>query len=163
MSQCVFPGSFDPITCGHLNLIERASVLFDRVMVTVMVNISKKGVIPYNERVEIIRKACKHLENVQVDLWTGLLVDYMKEHPGWIVLRGVRNAHEFEQEINNADINRRLLPGTETLLMPASPEWNGISSSVIREIASFGGDFKAFIPKTVYRDIHKYLILEKLR
>ena len=157
MGSCVFPGSFDPVTCGHMDLIKRASVLFDSVTVAVMVNISKSGVIPFNDRVGILKKACRKIENVKVELWTGLLVDYMKMHPGSVILRGVRNAQEFEQEINAADINRRILPGTETFLIPASPEWTGVSSSMIRELASFGGNFKQFVPNSVFKDIQKHL------
>ena len=115
MSACVFPGSFDPITRGHLNLIERAARLYDSVTVTVMVNISKTGIFPYEERVQLIRKACRGIPNVRAELWKGLLSDYMREHPGSVVLRCVRNTEEFEQEMNA----RRRTPWSSR--MPASP------------------------------------------
>ena len=153
MKGCVIPGSFDPITIGHLNLIERCSALYDRVTVAVMVNIHKPGTIPHEDRVEIIRKACGGISNVQVELWKGLLADFMKEHPGKPVIRSVRSCAEFETEITSAEINRRLYPGTETLLMPAAPELADISSSAVREIAAFGGDIRGLVPENVYREI----------
>ena len=157
MSACIIPGSFDPLTRGHLNLIERASGMFDRVTVTVMVNISKKGCIPYEERVRMIRKACGGFGNVEAELWTGLLADYMREHPGCFVLRGIRNTVDFEQEKAAAAVNRRLCPGMDTLLIPAAEEFGDLSSSTVREIAAFGGDFRAFVPKSIYQDIKKWL------
>ncbi len=157
MKDCVIPGSFDPITRGHLNLIERCSAMFDTVTVAVMVNIHKPGAIPHGDRVEIIRKACGKMANVEVVLWKGLLADYMREHPGSAVIRSVRNCAEFETEITSAAINRRLYPGCETLLMPAAPEWADISSSAVREIAAFGGDIHPLVPGNVWRLIMKKL------
>ena len=157
MRECVFPGSFDPITRGHLNLIERAAKLYDHVTVAVMVNIGKTGAFPYEERVQLIRKACGKIPNVRAELWKGLLADYMREHPGSVVLRSVRNAGEFEQEMKTAAINSRLCPGMETLFMPAAPEWADVSSSAVREIAAFGGDFRGLVPANVYREILKRL------
>ena len=98
MSGCIFPGSFDPITCGHLDLIRRAAAMFDTVTVTVMVNRSKAGSIPYEDRVRLIRKACADLPNVKAELWQGLLAEYVRKHPGYVVIRGVRSTEEFEQE-----------------------------------------------------------------
>ncbi len=157
MSECVFPGSFDPITCGHLNLIERAAKLYDSVTVAVMVNIGKTGTIPYEERAQLVRKACGEIPNVRVELWMGLLADYMREHPGCVVLRGVRNTGEFEQEIKTAAVNSRLCPGMETLFMPAAAEWADVSSSAVREIAAFDGNIRGLVPENVYREILKRL------
>ena len=157
MSLCVFPGSFDPLTCGHRNLIERAAAVFDTVIVTVMINRAKEGTIPFPERVRMIRKACSDLPNVTVDLWKGLLSDYMRKFPGGIVIRGVRSSGEFDQEILAADINRRLCPRTETLFIPAAAEWSALSSSAVREIASFGGNIRPFVPECIYKDIMEWL------
>ncbi len=157
MSACVIPGSFDPVTLGHLDLIRRAAGLFEHVTVTVMVNREKSGCIPYEERVRMIRKACGSLPNVEVDLWTGLLADYMRQRPGTVVVRGVRSAGEFEKEQSAATVNKRLYPGMETMMMPASDGWNEVSSSVVREIASFGGDFRPFVPGCIYRELKKWL------
>ena len=158
MSACVFPGSFDPVTRGHVNLIERAAGMFDSVTVTVMVNIAKSGVIPYEERVKLLRKACSHLPNVQVELWQGLLADYMRGHPGSVVVRSVRNTAEFEQEMTAASVNGRLCPGLETVLIPAAAQWADVSSSAVREIAAFGGDISGLVPENICRDI-----LERLK
>ena len=157
MNECVIPGSFDPITCGHMNLIERASRIFGFVTVAVMVNISKPAAIPYEEREKIIRKACSKIPNVRVILWKGLLADYIRENQGSVVIRSVRNAYESEHEIMAADINRRLCPGMETLLLPAAAECSDVSSSAVREIAAFGGDIRGMVPSNVYRDIKKRL------
>ena len=157
MSLCIFPGSFDPITRGHLNLIERAAAIFDEVIVTVMVNRSKEGTIPYEERARIIRKACADYPNVRAELWKGLLADYAREHPGSTVVRGIRSASEFSQELQAADMNRKLCPSLETVFLPAAPEWSGLSSSAVREIASFGGDVRPFVPERVCEDILKWL------
>ena len=157
MSGCIFPGSFDPITCGHLDLIRRAAAMFDTVTVTVMVNRSKAGSIPYEDRVRLIRKACADLPNVKAELWQGLLAEYVRKHPGYVVIRGVRSAEEFEQEKTAAAVNRRLCPGMETILLPASDGLSDVSSSAVREIASFGGDFRRFVPTGIYRELKKWL------
>ena len=157
MSDCVIPGSFDPITLGHLDLIRRTAALFGNVTVTVMVNKEKNGCIPYEDRVRLIRKACGDIPNVKADLWTGLLADYMRQRPDTVVIRGVRNAGEFEKEQTAAAVNRRLYPGMETLMMPASEGWNEVSSSAVREIASFGGNFRPFVPECIYPELEKWL------
>jgi pantetheine-phosphate adenylyltransferase len=144
-----------------MDLIGRAAGMFDSVTVAVMVNISKNGMIPYEERVRILRKACAKFPNVQVELWKGLLADYLREHPSTVVVRSVRNAGEAELEIRTAAINRRLFPGAETLLIPASADLADISSSAVREIAGFGGDIREFVPKSVYREIMKYMAPER--
>ena len=158
MSSCIFPGSFDPITRGHLDLIRRAAELFDQVIVTVMINREKSGTIPYKERVKLVRKACGGIPNVRVDFWSGLLSEYASGHPGSVIVRGVRNCGEFERERTAAAINRKLCPGLETLLIPAADEWADVSSSAVREIASFGGDFSGFVPETVFREIRRWLV-----
>ncbi len=153
MNSCVFPGSFDPVTAGHLDLIRRAACLFGQVTVTVMINVNKKGSIPVDERIRILRKACADVENVRVDRWDGLLSDYMRNHGEKIVLRGVRNFSEFEQEFSAAHINRSLNGGMETLLIPSDPALSFISSSAVRELASFGGDIGPYVPENVRKDI----------
>lgn len=157
MRECVVPGSFDPITCGHISLVERTAKIYDSVTVAVMVNISKNGLIPYEERIRIIQKACSGIPNVKVILWKGLLADYIRNNPGSVVIRSVRNTVEFEHEFNSAEINRRLYPGMETLLMPAAAEWADVSSSAVREIAAFDGDIRGLVPANVYRDILKWV------
>ncbi len=158
MNGCIFPGSFDPITCGHLNMIKRISSFFDHVIVVVMVNVNKKELIPKEERVKIIKKACCEIKNVEVDMWTGMLSEYVLTHPESIVIRGVRNHSEFEQEKTAALLNKKLNPGMETFLIPADSSMECISSSAVKEIAAFSGDFKWMIPENVYDDVYKWLI-----
>lgn len=158
MTNCVFPGSFDPPTKGHLDLIRRAAGMFDRVTVTVMVNISKAGVIPYEARAEMLKKACAGIPNVRIDVWKGLLADYVrKQKKKAIVIRGVRNAAEFEQEAAAAAVNKALCPDMETILIPASDGMNQVTSSTVREIAAFGGDYGFLIPEEIRKDIDRYL------
>ena len=159
MTHCIFPGSFDPPTNGHMDLIRRASRLFDRVTVTVMVNRNKTGTIPWERRVTMLKKACRNLPNVRVDLWKGLLADYvrMQETPS-VVLRGVRNGMECEQEISSAGVNQVLFPGMETIFMPAADGLAQVSSSAVREIASFGGDYSRLIPEEIREDVDVFLV-----
>ena len=153
MTSCVFPGSFDPVTVGHLDLIRRASERFDLVTVTVMINIRKKGNIEPEERVRLLRKACAGLQNVRVDSWDGLLSRYMLEKNETIILRGVRTAGEFEAEREAALVNRLLAPGADTWLVPASEGLSCVSSSMVRELAAFGGDIRRFVPEGLAEEI----------
>ena len=158
MRYCVFPGSFDPPTRGHLDLIRRAAAMYDRVTVTVMVNVAKQGTIPWEERVRMLEKACADMPNVRVELWKGLLADYMrKQKKPAVVIRGVRNAAEFEHETEAAAVNRMLCPGLETVLIPASEGMGMVSSSTVREIAAFGGTYDFLIPPEIQKDIDRYL------
>ena len=157
MISCVYPGSFDPVTKGHIHLISRASQMFDRVTVTVMINIRKTGTIPVDRRVQLLRKACSSFSNVIIDQWSGLLSDYMKIHDEKIVIRGIRNAAEFEQEAAAFYANRQLNNSIETLFIPADPDYTGISSSTVREVASFGGDIASFVPDGLAEEINAFL------
>ena len=121
MVSCVFPGSFDPVTKGHLDLISRASALFDHVTVTVMINIRKKGTIPAEKRISMLRKACAGLTNVSIEKWDGLLADYMKEKGEKIIIRGIRGSAELDQELQSNAANRMLNGEIETLFLPCNP------------------------------------------
>lgn len=154
----VFPGSFDPPTRGHLDLIRRAASIMDHVTICVMVNISKAGTIPPEERVRMLGKACCDIPNVSAERWDGLLADYMRrQEPGTAVIRGVRSNAEFEQERIAAAVNRTLYPGLETFLMFAGDGMDSVSSSTVREIAAFGGDYRFLVPDRIVTDIDKYL------
>ena len=161
MRTCVFPGSFDPVTKGHMDLIERASALFDRVTVTVMINRNKQGCFPVAKRKELLEKACAGLDHVQVDIWDGLLVDYLRARGETTVIRGVRNGSDFEAESISAQANRMLYPETETILLFAGDGKNAISSSAVREIASFGGSVAEFVPEKVVDEINAFFGLDK--
>lgn len=154
----VFPGSFDPPTRGHLDLIRRAASIMEHVTICVMVNISKTGMIPFDQRAAMLKKACSDIPNVSVDQWDGLLADYMRSRePGTAVIRGVRSIAEFEQERNAAAVNRMLYPGLETILLFAGDGMDNVSSSTVREIAAFGGDYSFLIPEKISKDIDRYL------
>ncbi len=161
MTECVFPGSFDPVTKGHMDLIRRTAGLFDRVTVTVMVNIHKQGTFSPEERIRLLEKACREYSSVRVERWDGLLADYLKEKGVKCVIRGVRSTGEFEGEIGAAAVNRMLNPEMETLLMPASEEYAGLSSSAVREIAAFGGDVRPFVPDVIAEEIAAALANKK--
>ena len=146
MSSCVIPGSFDPVTRGHIDLISRAAKLFEQVTVVVMVNVRKTGAFTPEERVRMLQAACLSIPNVRVDLWNGLLSAYMREKEETTVIRGVRNGAEYDSEMISAQANRMLNPRMETLLMPAAEGQAWISSSAVKEIAAFGGDIREYIP-----------------
>ena len=160
MVSCVFPGSFDPVTKGHMDLIARASVLFDRVTVTVMNNIHKSGAIPVIQRVELLTRACAPYANVSVEQWDGLLADYMKQKNERIVIRGVRSSDEMERELQSSAANRMLNGAVETVFIPSDPSMTGISSSAVREIAAFGGDISPFVPAELTEEIARLLSKE---
>ncbi len=153
MVSCVFPGSFDPVTRGHMDLIGRAARVFDHVTVTLMVNIHKKSAIDTETRLALLRKACASYPNVTVDSWKGLLADYMRERNEKILIRGIRGGTELDSELQSAAASRMLNDGYEVLFLPCAPEYSGISSSAVREIAAFGGNIRAFVPETVTEEI----------
>lgn len=161
MSSCVFPGSFDPVTAGHMDIISRASAIFDMVHVTVMVNVNKQGCFPAEDRVRLLQKACARYGNVEVDRWEGLLAEYMREHRERILIRGVRSCSEYEHEYTAALLNRRLNEQAETLLIPADPALSAVSSSAVREIAGFGGEIRGLVPDECLKDIQRMLSKKK--
>lgn len=153
---CIYPGSFDPVTLGHIDIIRRASLLFDRVIVAVLVNKEKKGWLPTEERLRLLDKCCEGIDQVEIDSFDGLLKDYaMLRHANCIV-RGVRNGMDLDAEAGMADLNRRLQPGLETVFLPARPEFSAVSSSAVREILSFQGDVSAFVDQTILDDLTRF-------
>ena len=157
MNSCVFPGSFDPVTKGHLDLIERISRIFDRVTVTVMINPQKKASISPDNRVMLLRKCCSPLPNVIIDSWDGLLADYLRLRNETVVVRGIRNSLEYESEMAAHQANHLLYDRLETLFLPSSPQYSGVSSSAVKEILSFGGNISAFVPQAVTEEIQQLL------
>ena len=152
---CVYPGSFDPVTLGHIDLIERASVLFSEVVVAVLNNPDKQGLFPMERRMDMLSRACAHLPNVRIDSFGGLLVDYMRKQDAEIVLRGLRAVTDFESEFQMAQINRQIAPGIETLFLMTSPDYAYISSSAVRQIATFGGDISTLVPACILEDVYR--------
>lgn len=152
--KALFPGSFDPITNGHLDLIKRASKIFNQVVVAVMTNTTKKSMFSPEEKLVLIENEIKKLKNVSVvEVKTGLTVDLAKQINADVIIRGVRNVNDYQFEQQIAVMNRKLDDQIETLLLPSSPQYNEISSSLIKEIAKFKGDISKFVPLNVAKAI----------
>ncbi|NLO92267.1 MAG: pantetheine-phosphate adenylyltransferase [Elusimicrobia bacterium] len=147
----VYPGSFDPVTNGHLDIIRRACGIFSEVVVAVLHNRTKKALFSPDERLELIRANLKGLKNVRVDSFSGLLVDYMKKNNISVAIRGLRAVSDLEYEFQIAHTNRSLYNKMETVFLMPSDKYVYLSSSMVREVASFGGKFTAFIPRNVAR------------
>ena len=153
MKTVVCPGSFDPITNGHLDIIQRASGLFDRVIVLVAFNAAKQSVFTVEERKEMIRRATADFPNVEVDAFDGLLVDYIREHHASAIVKGLRALSDFEYEFQMALTNRKLLPDCETIFFTTSGENMYLSSSIVRQVCRLGGDISGFVPSCVQEEI----------
>ena len=149
MRTAIFPGSFDPFTAGHLNILRRALTMFDEVVVAVGINQDKRGFFDMEKKLDIIRQATASLEGVSVISYDNLTVDTCRELGIRHIVRGVRNMLDFEAERSIADANRRLAPEVETIIIPTAQEFAHISSSAVRDILRHGGDYSAFIPEGV--------------
>lgn len=146
--RAVAPGSFDPITLGHLDVIERASVIFDEVVIAVLVNSSKSGLFTIEERISMIEESVARLGNVRVDSWSGLLVDYCKEREISVIIKGLRAVSDFDYELQMSQMNLKL-KGVETFFMATKPDYSFLSSSLVKEIAKYGGDVSSWVPGNV--------------
>ncbi|EWM16339.1 pantetheine-phosphate adenylyltransferase [Kutzneria sp. 744] len=149
MRRAVSPGSYDPVTNGHLDIVTRAADVFDEVIVTVMINKSKKTMFTVDERMEMIRDVTAHLPNVRVDSWHGLLVDYCRANDVKAIVKGLRAISDFDYELQMAQMNHRL-SGVETLFMPTNPEYSFLSSSLVKEVATYHGDVAHLLPELVH-------------
>lgn len=152
----VYPGSFDPVTNGHLDVIQRATKLVDQLIVAVLQNTSKQSLFPVEERKEMLREATSHLTRVEVDSFDGLLVDYVTHRRAQAVLRGLRTLSDYESEMQMALLNRRLGNGTETIFLVASEQHSFISSRMMKEIITLGGDVSPFVPPVVVKRLAGY-------
>jgi pantetheine-phosphate adenylyltransferase len=146
--RCVCPGSFDPVTNGHLDVVERASRLYDEVTVAVLVNASKAGLFEVPERIEMLQEVTTGLGNVKVDSFQGLLVDYCRERDIPVVVKGLRAVSDFDYELQMSQMNNRLT-GIETLFVATNPEYSFLSSSLVKEVAKWGGDVAGLVPDAV--------------
>ncbi|MCX7940626.1 MAG: pantetheine-phosphate adenylyltransferase [Endomicrobia bacterium] len=153
----VYPGSFDPPTNGHIDLIERASRIFDKVIILIMVNIQKNYTFTVEERVEMLNNIFKKrkFKNVSVDVYKGLLVDYLKKNKLNIVLRGLRAVSDFEYEFQMVLTNRKMFDRMETIYLMPDVRWTYLSSSLVKEIANFGGDISDFVPSEIVSTIRR--------
>ena len=157
MSIAIYPGSFDPLTFGHLDIVERTARQFDKLIIAVMVNPSKNPLFTLEERKELIQGAVKHLPNVEVDSFTGLLVNYVRDKGANIIVKGLRFVSDFESELQMASMNRLMYDGAETVFMPTNYKYSYLSSSIVKDIARHGGPVTELVPKHVEQAlIHKY-------
>lgn len=153
----IYPGSFDPVTYGHLDIIKRCSKKFDKVIVAILKNPSKNTMFTVEERVALLENEIKEFHNVEVDTFSGLLVDYAKQKNITTMVKGLRAVSDFEYEMQMALANRKLYNEIETLFMVASGDYVYLSSSIAKEIAAFGGDISCFVPKSVEKAIKEKL------
>ena len=152
----IYPGSFDPITLGHLDIIERGSCLFDQIIVAVLCNPSKAPMFSVEKRLAQIECCTRHLNNVKVDSFMGLTVDYAKQQQATVLLRGLRVLSDFEKELQMAHTNQTLWDGIETVFLATAKEYSFLSSSIVKEIAKFGGAVNHLVPAPILDDICSY-------
>jgi pantetheine-phosphate adenylyltransferase len=164
MSIAIYPGSFDPLTMGHVDIIQRGSRFFDRIVVAVSINVEKSHLFTVHERVDIAREVFQGRANVEVDTFDGLLVDYARRRQASVIVRGLRAVSDFEYEMQMALMNRRLNPEVETIfMMPAEP-YTYVSSRLVKEVVALGGSVKDIVPEIVERRLRdKKLARETLR
>jgi pantetheine-phosphate adenylyltransferase len=155
----IYPGSFDPITSGHMDLIERGSRLFDRLIVSVLRNESKEPLFSVEERMEMLVEAVAHMSNVEVDCFNGLLIEYARTRQATVLLRGIRAVSDYEYELQMAHMNRRLAPEMETVMLTAREAHSYISSRLVKEVISLGGDITGLVPRFVEKRLRQRLHL----
>lgn len=154
MKIAVFPGSFDPITLGHLDIIRRAASCFDKLYVCVMVNCDKQYLFPREKRLELIRKSVADLPNVEVEQWDGLVAEYAREK-GAVLVKGIRSAADLDIEVQMTRINAGIVPGLETVFLPASAEYQHFSSTMVREMIRYGQPLSKYVPAPVAAELEK--------
>jgi len=157
MRTVIYPGSFDPLTNGHLDVIERAAKLFDRVIVAIAINESKNPFFTLAERRELVSRSIEPMKNVEADTFTGLLVDYVEQRSGQAIIRGLRAVSDFEFEFQLALMNRKLNERVETIFMMPKDTYTFLSSRIVKEIARLGGDVSAFVPPSVKEALKRKL------
>ena len=157
MKIAIYPGSFDPVTLGHLDIIRRASIMFDRLIVAVMHNQNKKPAFSAEERVEFLKRTTADLPNVEVESFDGLLADYAKQKNACAIVKGLRAVSDFEYEFQMAQANRKLCYKAETIFLTSKSEYTYLSSSMVKQIAMFGGDISDFVPECILDRINERL------
>lgn len=158
MTRAICPGSFDPVTNGHINIIERSARLFDEVLVLISANSAKDPAFTMEERVELLTKATRRFANVRVEKLEGLLADYAHKAGADTLIKGLRAVTDFEYEFQLALINKKLNPHLETLFMTTDPQYMYLSSSMVREVGSYGGDISEFVPGEILEEVQKRLV-----
>lgn len=160
-SIAIYPGSFDPVTLGHLDIIHRAAAMFDKVIVVVATNVNKKCSFTPEERRDMILKSVAELPNVEVDFFGGLIADYAREHSARAIIKGLRAMSDFEYEFQMALTNKKLNPDVETLFLTTSAQYMYFSSSMVKQIASMHGDISDFVPAAIHDDIIRRLTADQ--
>ena len=157
MKTAIYPGSFDPITLGHLNIIKRAAVCFDKLIVCVMVNSEKvnRGLFTPEERVELIRRVVAKLPNVEADCSSTLIAEYARQKRAFTLVKGLRAVSDYENELQMALINRKLNPRLETMFLPSSAKYTYVSSSMVKEMARYGAELSDFVPREIIGDVQR--------
>ena len=155
MKIAIYPGSFDPVTSGHLNIIRRASKIFDKLIVCVMVNAGKHPMFTVDERVELIRRVTADIPNVEVDGSSELLAEYAKRKGSCVIVKGLRAGSDFENEFQMAMINHKINPNLDTMFMPAEHQYMYMSSSTVKELAAYDVDLSDFLPEQIIDDFKK--------
>lgn len=153
MKLAICPGSFDPVTNGHLNIITRAAEMFDRVVVVVMANQNKTPLFSVEERVDLLRRSTEGISNVEVDAYGGLLAEYARERQANVIVKGLRALSDFEYEFQMALTNRKLNPTVETVFLTTAAEHMYLSSSLVKQVAGLGGNIDEFVPACIIRDV----------
>lgn len=149
MKTAIYPGSFDPITKGHLDVLDKASKMFDKVIIAVLQNDAKHGFLPTEDRVKLIKESVAEYNNVEVDSFDGLTIDYARQKGCEVLIRGLRAVSDFEYEMQLSQTNNALAPEITTVFLITKPKYNFISSSTVKEIAKWGGDISKFVPPCV--------------
>ena len=155
MKIAIYPGSFDPITLGHLNIIKRAALCFDKLIVCVMVNSQKNGLFTPEERVELIRRVVSQLPNVEVDASSILLAEYAKQRRARVIVKGLRAVSDFEAAVQMSVINRKLNPNVDTMFLPSHEKYTYLSSTVVKEMVRYGVELSDFLPREIIQDVKK--------
>ena len=155
MKIAIYPGSFDPITLGHLNIIKRAARCFDKLIVCVMVNSQKNGLFTPEERVELIRRVVSQLLNVEVDASSILLAEYAKQRRARVIVKGLRAVSDFEAEVQMSVINRKLNPNVDTMFLSSHEKYTYLSSTVVKEMVRYGVELSDFLPREIIQDVKK--------
>ncbi len=155
MAKALYPGSFDPVTFGHIDIIKRAADIFDELTVAVLNNKSKKPLFSVDERVSMLKEVCKDIPNVHVTSYSGLLAEYAEESGTDVIIRGLRAITDFEYELQMAQTNHKLSPSVDTVFLTTSLEYAYLSSSTVREVAAYGGDIHHFVPEAVAKKVYE--------
>ena len=163
MLRAIYPGSFDPVTLGHIDIIRRSSTITEELIVGVLQNKSKIPLFSVEERVRMLKEVTKEIKNVKIVPFEGLLIDFAKEMEAKVIVRGLRAVTDFEYELQMAQTNHKLNPEIETMFMTTGLDYSYLSSSVVREIAAFGGDISQFVPESVIKQVTEKIKEKKIQ